>query len=185
VSVAGLADLENVFKQLRKGVANRIVRPGLAKAGRLAVKRVKAAIPSRFKKVRKAIKSKNLKTKYNGGVAGVKLGFGVGKKKSNARPKSRSKRKGVGIDYRNGHWIFIGTDHRFTGTARIGGHQRGRKNRRYFTGKVVRYTGRVDRQVEGVASIVRRSKDEIFRLIRTGIEAGIEKESARLARKRR
>jgi len=185
-AVSGVAELDMVFRELKKGMANRIARPGLLKAARVAAKKVKAAIPSRMKDARKAVKSKSVKTKYNGGFASAKVGFNVGeKKKKRGKLKPRSaKKKGVGLGARNAHWFALGTDHRWTGTKRIGGHQKGRKNRRVFTGKTVRYTGRMGKQWEGVSSILRRSKEEMFSIIKTGIEAGIESEVKRQARKR-
>jgi hypothetical protein len=184
-AVSGIAELENVFKVLRKGVANRIARPGLAKAGRLAVKKIKAEIPSRFKGARKGIKSRSIKTKRNNGVAGVKIGVHVGQKNQNRgdAASNRKGKKGVGISMRNAHWIFAGTDSRWTGTKRVGGHKRGRKNKRIYTGGVVRFTGRMKPQMHGVTSIVARSKSEMVALIREGIKTGIDKEAARLAKK--
>ena len=96
-AVSGIAELEQAFKELSKGVANRIARPGLAKAGRLAVKKIKAEIPSRYKGVRKAIKSRSIKTKFNSGVAGVKVGAGVSRKRG--EKSERSGEKGVDTKY--------------------------------------------------------------------------------------
>jgi hypothetical protein len=162
VSVAGLSDLENVFKQLQKGVANRIARPGLAKAGRLAVKKIKAAIPSRYKGVRKAIKSRSIKTKFNSGVAGVKVGAGVSRKRG--EKSERSGKKGVGIGARNVHWWFLGT-----------------KERRTKNG---RRTGRMPVMTTGVTEILNSARGEMVDIIRKGIQQGIDKEVAKLAKKR-
>jgi len=160
-AVSGIAELENVFEVLRKGVANRIARPGLAKAGRLAVKKIKAEIPSRYKGVRKSIKSRSLKTKYNAGVAGVKVGAGVSRKRG--EKSEQSGKKGVGIGARNVHWWFLGT-----------------KQRRTKDGK---RTGRMPVMMTGVSDILSRSKSEMVALIREGIKTGIDKEAARLAKK--
>lgn len=162
MSVAGLADLERVFKELKRGVANRIVRPGLSKAGRLAVKKIKAQIPSRYKHVRKAIKSRSLKTKQNNGVAGVKVGAGVSRKRG--EKQDRSGKKGVGIGARNVHWWFLGT-----------------KQRRTKAGK---RTGRMPVMQDGVTEILNSARSELVAVIRAGIKTGIEKEAARLAKKR-
>jgi hypothetical protein len=162
VSVAGLSDLEKVFASLKKSVANRIVRPGLAKAGRLAAKKIKAAIPSRYKGVRKSIKSRSIKTKQNSGVAGVKIGAGVSRKRGET--ESRAGKKGVGIGARNVHWWFLGTRERRT--------------------KNGRRTGRMPIMTPGVTSIVNQSRTAMVRLIREGIKAGVEKEAARQAKKR-
>lgn len=163
MSVSGVQELERAFRELSKGMANRIVRPGLAKAGRLAVKKVKAAVPSRYKGVRKAIKSRSIKTKYNSGVAGVKVGGGVSRKRGE-KQGDRSGKKGVGIGARNVHWWFLGTRQRRT--------------------KNGRRTGRMPIMMDGVSDIVNQSKSEIVAIIRAGIKAGIDKEAARLAKKR-
>ena len=60
--VTGVRELDMLFNNLSKGMANRIARPGLAKAGRLAVKKIKAQVPSRLKEIKKLIKSKPVKT---------------------------------------------------------------------------------------------------------------------------
>jgi hypothetical protein len=185
-AVSGVPELDRVFRELSKGMANRIARPGLLRAARVAAKKVKAVIPNRMKEARKAVKAKSVKTKFNAGFASAKVGFNVGEKK-NSRKKLKprtGKRKGVGLGARNAHWFAVGTDHRWTGTKRSGGHQKGRRNRRVFTGKTVRYTGRMGKQWEGVSSVVRRSKQEMFSIIKTSVEAGIDKEVTRQARRR-
>lgn len=185
-AVSGFEDLDRVFRELSKGMANRIARPGLAKAGRLVAKRVKAAIPSKYKEARKAVKSRSVKTRRNAGFASAKIGFHVGQKK-NARGKQKErskKKKGVGLGSANAHWFAAGTDHRWTGTKRVGAHRKGKKNKRVFTGGVVRYTGRMKPHWAGVDDIARRSKSEIAALLKANIETGIEKEAARLAKKR-
>jgi hypothetical protein len=161
-AVTGVAELDKVFRELSKGMANRIARPGLAKAGRLAVKKVKASIPSRYKTVRKAIKSRSVKTKFNGGVAGVKVGAGVARKRES--DKDRSGKKGVGIGARNVHWWFVGT-----------GQRRTRAGKR---------TGRMPKQAVGVSDVLMSARGELNEIIRRGIEKGIWKETVRQARKR-
>jgi hypothetical protein len=161
-AVTGVAELDKVFRELSKGIANRIARPGLAKAGRLAVKKVKASIPSRYKTVRKAIKSRSVKTKFNGGVVGVKVGAGVARKRES--DKDRSGKKGVGIGARNVHWWFVGT-----------GERRTRAGKR---------TGRMPKQAVGVSDVLMSARGELNEIIRRGIEKGIWKETVRQSRKR-
>lgn len=163
MSVTGVAELDKVFRELKKGLANKIARPGLYKAGRLAAKKVKASIPSRYKGVRKAIKSRSVKTKYNGGFAGVKIGAGVSRKRS-AEKESRKGRKGVGIGARNVHWWFIGTGERRT--------------------KSGRRTGRMPKQAVGVSEVLMSAKAELNDVIKRGIEKALWKETTRLATKR-
>lgn len=162
MSVTGVAELDKVFRELKKGLANKIVRPGLNKAGRLAAKKVKATIPSRYKGIRKAIKSRSVKTKFNGGFAGVKVGAGVSRKKETEK-QSRSGRKGVGIGARNVHWWFIGTAERRT--------KRGRR------------TGRMPKQAVGVSEVLMSAKAELNDVIKRGIEKALWKETTRLAKK--
>lgn len=162
-SVSGVAELDKVFRELKKGLANKIARPGLNKAGRLAAKKVKASIPSRYKGVRKSIKSRSVKTKYNGGFAGVKIGAGVSRKR-NAEKESRKGRKGVGIGARNVHWWFIGTGERRT--------------------KSGRRTGRMPKQAVGVSEVLMSAKAELNDVIKRGIEKALWKETTRLATKR-
>lgn len=162
MSVTGVAELDKVFRELKKGLANKIARPGLKKAGRLAAKKVKATIPSRFKGIRKAIKSRLVKTKFNGGFAGVKVGAGVSRKKETEK-QTRGGRKGVGIGARNVHWWFIGTAERRT-----------KKGRR---------TGRMVKQAVGVSEVLMSAKAELNDVIKRGIEKALWKETTRLAQK--
>lgn len=162
-AVSGFEDLDRVFRELSKGMANRIARLALGKAGRFAVKKIKASIPSRYKGIRKSIKSRSIKTKYNGGFAGNKVGAGVSRKKETTK-KSRSGRKGVGIGARNVHWWFFGTAERRT--------------------RAGKRTGRLPKQAVGVSNVVAAAKSEIAAILKTNIETGIEKEAARLAKKR-
>jgi hypothetical protein len=160
-AVSGVSELDRVFRELSKGMANKIARPGLAKAGRLAAKKVKASIPARYKGIRKAIKSRSVKTKFNGGIAGVKIGAGVARKKES--DKDRSGKKGVGIGARNVHWWFVGTGERKT--------------------KSGKRTGLMPKQAVGVSDVVMSAKGELNEIIRRGIEKGIWKETVRQARK--
>ena len=162
MSVTGVAELDKVFRELKKGLANKIVRPGLNKAGRLAAKKIKATIPSRHKGIRKAIKSRPVKTKYNGGFAGVKVGAGVSRKKETEK-QSRNGREGVGIGARNVHWWFIGTAERRT--------------------KSGRRTGRMPKQAVGVSEVLMSAKAELNDVIKRGIEKALWKETTRLAQK--
>ena len=186
-SVAGVAELEKVYAELSKGMANRIAKPGLMKAGRLAAKKIKAQVPSRLKAIKKLIKSKSIKTKKNSGIAGVKVGAAVGEKKKKEQDKPRRNRPGVGISSANVHWFFTGTAERVTGVTT----RRRRKKTggsevvsRRLNGNVVRETGRMKEQIPGVSQIVAASKSEMVEIIRKGIAAGVEKEAARQAKRR-
>lgn len=185
-AVSGFEDLDRVFRELSKGMANRIARPGLIKAARLVAKRVKAAIPAKFKDARKGIKAKSVKTKRNAGFASAKVGFNVGQKKNKrGKLKTRNaKRKGVGIGAPNAFWFALGTDERMTGTKRQGSHRKGKKNKRVLTGGIVRNTGRMRAQFAGVSEMAMGARRESADIIKREVENGIVKEAARLAKKR-
>lgn len=188
-AVTGATELTRLYQELSKGVANRIARPALMKAGRVAVKRVKATIPSRMKDARRIISLKSIKTKTNGGVAGVKVGAAVGmsktkQKESKTRPQGK---KGVGISGANIHWFFMGTASRETGWKT--------KRRRLKTGgsvvvsrirnnNPIRFTGWMERQIDPVSKTVAAAGSEIAQIMRSGITTGIEKEAARMAKRR-
>jgi len=63
--VSGIPELQRVFTEFKRGAANRIVRPAITKAARIGVKKIKAAIPSRYKGVRRAIGFRSLKKRFN------------------------------------------------------------------------------------------------------------------------
>lgn len=187
-AVSGFEDLDRVFRELSKGMANRIARPGLAKAGRLAAKKVKASVPSRLKDIKKLVKSKSIKTKQNGGFAGVKIGPAVGQKKKKADQSSKKRKKpGVGISSANVHWFFTGTTDRVTGFKT----RRRRKKTggseivsRQLNGNIVRETGQMKQQLPGVSTTLAAAKTEMAAIIKTSVAENVEKEAARLAKKR-
>lgn len=189
--VTGVRELDMLFNSLSKGMANRVARPALTKAGRLSVKIIKSTIPSTQKSIRKAIGSRSIKTKYNAGFAGVKVGAGVGvRKKAKTTVKRREGRKGVGFDASNIHWWFLGTDERMTGTKRkrVGG-KRGRGGRRgtqirVDTGKPKKRTGKMEPQSEPISVILSRRKNEVNNVIRTWVGVGIKKEVERQAKRK-
>jgi hypothetical protein len=190
-AVTGVAELDRVFNELSKGMANRIARPALNKSGRLAAKIVKNSVPSKYKGVRKAIGSASIPTKVNDGFASVKVGAGVGirRKKRATTVKNRKGRKGVGFDARNIHWWFLGTDERTTGTKRkrVGG-KRGRKGFRGVqirvdTGKRKRRTGRMPAQSKPISVLVRRNANQLNEVIRKWVAVGVKKEVVRQAKK--
>jgi hypothetical protein len=182
-AVTGVAELNRLYDNLSKGMANKIARPGLMKAGRIAVKRVKAKIPSRLKDVKKLIKAKSVKTKKNAGVASVKIGAAVGeKKKKKGDRKPRKNRPGVGISSANVHWFFVGTADRVTGfTTRRRRRKTGGSDvvSRRLNGNVVRDTGRMKQQIPGVSEIVTGAKSEMLAVLRASIQQNVEKEAAK------
>lgn len=184
-AVMGVPELDRVFRELKKSVGNRIAGPAIRRAASFGAKKVKAAIPSRYKGVRKATGWRSMKTKYNGGFVGAKVGAGVGKKKATTTSKDRTGRKGVGFDARNIHWWFMGTAERETGTKRkrVGG-KRGRggwkgTQTRIATGGIRRRTGRMPPQTNPVQVILRANASGINEILRTWIDVGIKKEAAR------
>ena len=144
MTVTGDKQLLRELESIRKA-ARRKTRSATSKAASFAAKSVKAKIKNRSAK--KAIGWRLVKSKDAGGEITAKIGAAVGKKKKNAATstKSRAGRGGVGIDRQNIHWWFLGTAERLTGTKRVGGHRTGNTKRK-FTGKSVRYTGKMPAQ---------------------------------------
>lgn len=112
--LTGVEELDAMLKAVGTKVGNRAARAVLAKAVRLAVKKIKAKVPSSQKSVRKAIGG-NVKKRKGGadrGLTTAKAGAAVGMK-SKARLKSkRGGKPGVGIGPENVHWFILGTDER-------------------------------------------------------------------------
>lgn len=179
--------LRAAMKQLRVSGAKRALSAGLVKAAQRGAKHIKASIPGKYKSVRKAIGWRSLKRKDNNGEPGVKIGAAVGKAASKAAKtsKDRKGRSGVGIDARNVHWWFLGTDKRYTGTKRkrIGG-RRGRGGWkgvavRSRTGKAVAYRGAMPPQARPVSVMLREVEGELQKIIRTWTWVGVKKEVAK------
>ncbi len=118
--ILGIPELDARLEGLKLAVANRIARGGLAKGVRVAVKKIKAEVPSTQKHLRKAIGGyvKKQKRGANKGIVEAKAGAAVGKKKAAqtseaaAAKASRGKRGGVGISAANIHWYIMGTGDR-------------------------------------------------------------------------
>lgn len=191
-SVEGVAEVLKVLDGLKLSIANKIARPALNKAASRGAKIVKAKIPSRYKSVRKAIGWRPGKAKYNQGVVSSKVGAGVGQNKKDGGGKrtirratstrDRTGRKGVGIDGRNVHWWFMGTDDRFTGTKRAKGktfigEARGKritlKNRIEKGNNGQRYTGKMPAQEQPITVILNGHAAELSNILRVHIAQGI------------
>ena len=159
-----MSSVQKATQRMLATVEGKAATKALAAVGKFSQKKVKAEIPTRYKGVRKAIRWRHVKRKYNAGGRAVKVGGGVGpnllrknmtgrgrkltasqqakaemmREKIATSQKNRkdSKRPGVGIDGNNVHWWFLGTDERMTGTKRkrIGG----KKGRGGWRGKDVR-----------------------------------------------
>lgn len=175
MSVLGVRELDLLYERLKRSTANKIARPALSKAATVAVRKIKASIPGRYKDVRKAIGKKSLKTKATGGIASVKVGAAVGKKQESQ--KSRTGRKGVGIGARNVHWWFLGTEDRWTGVKRR--RRKGASPTFDATGNKVKYTGSMPAQSPGVDSILSASSGELAQVMRNTIQQRLMKEVAK------
>lgn len=172
--------------RLQEALPKKIARKALAEVGRLGVKKIKGEIPGRYRGIRKAIKWRQKKLKYNKGQPSIKIGAGVGKAKvqgeATTQKNNREGRAGVGFDARNIHWWFLGTKQRTTGTKRkrIGG-KRGRggwrgKEVRVDTGNPKRNRGRMPAQERPILVILASAKGEITSIVRRYISQGIKQE---------
>ena len=98
---------------VRDSVARKALKKGLAKAMRIIVRSMKAAVPVGLKSMKPAIGGtvggkKNSKAQFT-----AKAGAAVGKaSKVEAKAGKTAKRRGVGIGGRNIHWWILGTGSR-------------------------------------------------------------------------
>ena len=173
-------------RRLQEALPKKIARKALAEVGKFGVKKIKGQVPGRYRGVRKAIKWRQKKLRYNKGQPSIKIGAGVGKAKvqgeATTQKNNREGRLGVGFDARNIHWWFLGTKQRTTGTKRkrIGG-KRGRggwrgKEVRVDTGNPKRNRGRMPAQERPILVILASAKGEITSIVRRYISQGIKQE---------
>lgn len=173
-------------RKLQEALPKKIARKALAEVGKFGVKKIKGQVPGRYRGVRKAIKWRQKKLRYNKGQPSIKIGAGVGKAKvqgeATTQKNNREGRPGVGFDARNIHWWFLGTKQRTTGTKRkrIGG-KRGRggwrgKEVRVDTGNPKRNRGRMPAQERPILVILASAKGEITSIVRRYISQGIKQE---------
>lgn len=114
--VTGHKEIDAALRRLKVGAANKMVRPGLAKAVRLVAKEIKAKIPSPYKNAKRAIGGK-VDKKGKGNQFRAKAGAAVGmkaEKVAEQAEKAGKKSRGVGISARNIHWFVLGTGPRVT-----------------------------------------------------------------------
>lgn len=175
--VDGLEDIQKALGKLKLSMANRVARPGVNAAASMGAKIVKSKIPGRLKSVRKAIGWRSLKTKYNGGVVGSKIGGGVGKRRNKVSTTRKNKR-GVGIDEKNVHWWFLGTAERSTGKRSVRRKIGGKSVTTGFrsTGNKVRRTGRMPAAKEGVAQMLAMRTGDLIQIMRKKIAIALVKE---------
>ena len=173
-------------RRLQEALPKKIARKALAEVGKFGVKKIKGQVPGRYRGIRKAIKWRQKKLRYNKGQPSIKIGAGVGKAKvqgeATTQKNNREGRPGVGFDARNIHWWFLGTKQRTTGTKRkrIGG-KRGRggwrgKEVRVDTGNPKRNRGRMPAQERPILVILASAKGEITSIVRRYISQGIKQE---------
>lgn len=165
VFLTGVEELDVMLKAVGKKIGNRAARAVLSMAVRLAVKKIKAKVPSSQKSVRKAIGG-NVKKRKGGadrGLTTAKAGAAVGMK-SKARLKSkRGGRQGIGIGPENVHWYILGTNERATKSGRR-------------TGKMPAHPIVKEAMAAGGGEIMALMKREL----RPAIERETNKERARL-----
>ena len=173
-------------RQLQEALPKKIARKALAEVGKFGVKKIKGEVPGRYRGIRKAIKWRQKKLRYNKGQPSIKIGAGVGKAKvqgeATTQKNNREGRPGVGFGSQNIHWWFLGTGRRTTGTKRkrIGG-KRGRggwrgKEVRVDTGNPKRNRGRMPAQERPILVILASAKGEITSIVRRYISQGIKQE---------
>ena len=173
-------------RRLQEALPKKIARKALAEVAKFGVKKIKGQVPGRYRGIRKAIKWRQKKLRYNKGQPSIKIGAGVGKAKvqgeATTQKNNREGRPGVGFDARNIHWWFLGTKQRTTGTKRkrIGG-KRGRggwrgKEVRVDTGNPKRNRGRMPAQERPILVILASAKGEITSIVRRYISQGIKQE---------
>jgi hypothetical protein len=120
-TILGIPELDARLEGLEIAVANRVARSALSKGVRIAVKKIKAQVPSAQKDIRKAIGGtvKRQKRGRNKGWTEAKAGAAVGQSKSKqasaaaSAKDSRGNKGGVGISAANIHWYIQGTKERF------------------------------------------------------------------------
>ena len=182
-----MQSLQKNIRKLQEALPKKIARKALAEVGKAGVKRIKAAIPGRYRGVRKAMKWRQKKLRYNKGQPSIKIGAGVGKAKAQGeattQKNNREGRPGVGFGPQNIHWWFLGTRKRFTGTKR----KRAGRRKKLFGGTATRYIrvstgnpkrnrGRMPAQERPILVILASAKGEITSIVRRYISQGIKQE---------
>jgi hypothetical protein len=185
-ATVNMRELQRNIKRLQDALPKKIARKALAEVGKLGVKKVKGSIPGRYRGVRKAIKWRQMKLKFNRGQPSIKIGAGVGKARkgdATTQKNDRSNRPGVGFGPQNIHWWFLGTRKRTTGTKRKrAGRQKklfgGTKTRyiRVSTGNPKRNRGRMPAQERPIMVILASASGEIRSIIRRYVSMGIKQE---------
>lgn len=174
--------LEKNIKRLQKEFPRKICRKALAELAKTSVKKIKATVPGRARGVRKSIKWRHKKARYTKAGPEVKVGGGVGKQKKTAgeatSQKNRNGRPGVGIDSRNVHWWFLGTQKRTTGKKR---KRAGRVNGKAIwdsvsTGKPEKNRGKMPPQGKPIIVTIRGASGELLGIVRRHIAMGIKQE---------
>ena len=174
-------------RRLQEALPKKIARKALAEVGKFGVKKIKGQVPGRYRGIRKAIKWRQKKLRYNKGQPSIKIGAGVGKAKvqgeATTQKNNREGRPGVGFGPQNIHWWFLGTRKRFTGTKR---KRAGRKKKlfggtatryiRVSTGNPKRNRGRMPAQERPIMVILASAKGEITSIVRRYISQGIKQE---------
>lgn len=172
-TVDGMEQLQRVLSEIPEDISNKILRPALTKGSRIAVKAIKAEIPSRYKDVRKAVGFRVKKVKKSDKSIDAKVGAAVGKKSKSAKKqmgelerKYGRKRPGVGITNQNVHWWFLGTAERTQRSTR-------------------RRTGSMPAQSQPVSRIVAGVGAQIAQTIANEISSGVQREAVSAAAKHR
>lgn len=160
--LTGDKEVMKVLKELSKPTARRrAMMTGLRESAKVAVKTVKAGIPSQYKGARRGVKWRALKVRESKEAA-VKFG-GVGKRKAGKKQRDAD-RPGVGLDAPNIHWAFLGTN-----------------DRRHKT-TPFRFTGRMQALLDPVIVLVSPGVPTMVLKMREGAKKGVIKEVAKAKR---
>ncbi len=175
----GFAELDSKMRFMTTGGANRIVGMAARAGLRVAEKYIRDQIPAT---VRNGIVNKDKgigstqKKKSTNGTSG-KVGVGVGgtQKRAAANSLQRGKRRGVGISARNLHWFAMGTADRFTGSTRIRTKMAKAVGARRSNGKMVKFTGKIDKAKFGgfVQRGMMAGKSAILEKMRSSVEKNL------------
>jgi len=155
--ITGDKQVLRILKHLQSPTARRrAMMSGLVPAGRVGAKHAKGQIPTEYKGVRAAMKSRAMKVRESKEAA-VKIGAGVGKQ----RPvKTRgANRPGVGISSANVHWWFLGTTQRQTKSGKS--------------------TGAMPAQEDSVGLLMSGAASSMIIAARRGAKKGVDREVAK------
>lgn len=109
-SITGVRELDRRLRRLDDKVARRLASAAVRSGLRLLVKEIKSGLPTELKEAKTAVGWRFKKSTTRDGKD-AKVGFGVGKRSSEAKRSGRNS-GGIGITKQNVHWFVLGTPSR-------------------------------------------------------------------------